>query len=98
MKQKILRPNAWKVPGAIPHAQYVAWSRSRAQAHFRNEEWHLTFEEFQQVWQGYWERRGRGSTEYCMSRDDPERAWAIGNVSCIQRREYLSRQSEYKNA
>lgn len=96
MKSKVLRPKAWKVQGEIPHAQHLAWSRAKAQANYRKEVWLLTFEEFQQVWMGYWHRRGRGSTDYCMSREDPYGAWAIGNVSCIQRREYLCRQNMYK--
>lgn len=97
MKQKVLRPHRWKVQGQIPHDQYVAWSRAKAQAAFRNEQWDLTFEEFQKIWQGYWDQRGRASTDYCMSREDPFGPWTIDNVNCIQRREYLRRQAMYRN-
>lgn len=96
MPRNAPRPHCWKVQGEIPHKQHIAWLRAKAQANYRGEVWLLTFEEFQRVWLGYWELRGRGATDYVMSRDDPEGAWAIGNVSCVRRIDYLSRQSEYK--
>lgn len=90
------RPHVWKVQGEEPHKQYIAWLRAKAQANFRGEVWLLSFEEFQRVWLGYWTRRGRGREEYCLSRDDVDGAWAIGNVACVQRIDYLRRQREYK--
>lgn len=96
MPRSGIRPHCWKVQGEIPHKQHIAWLRAKAQANYRGEVWLLTFEEFQRIWLGYWTQRGRASTDYVMSREDPEGAWAVGNVSCVQRFEYLRRQKEYK--
>ena len=90
------RPHVWKVPGEIPHKQHIAWLRAKAQANYRGEIWLLSFDEFQRIWLGYWDQRGRGATDYVMSREDADGAWAIGNVSCVQRIDYLRRQKEYK--
>ena len=91
------RPHCWKVPGEVPHEQHIAWLRAKAQAVYRGEVWLLTFEEFQTVWLGYWQQRGRSSTSYCLTREDPDGAWAIGNVACIPRIEHLRRQKLYKS-
>lgn len=96
MARSGLRPHTWKHQGEIPHKQHIAWMRAKAQAHYRNEEWSLTLEEFQEVWLGRWTRRGRGTNDYVMSRMDPERGWHMDNVACIERIEYLKRQREYK--
>lgn len=86
------RPHVWKVQGFIPHQQYIAWQRSKAQATYRKEPWDLTFEQFQTAWGPLWERRGRRSGDYCMSRIDNEKAWSPHNVKCIPRIEYLRHQ------
>lgn len=91
------RPHTWKVQGQVPHNQYVAWQKMRAQANFRGEEYLLTFEDFQSLWQTNWDSRGRGSDDYCLTREDPDDAWQIGNVACVTRKEYLARQKHYKS-
>jgi len=83
------RPHVWKVQGEIPHQQYICWLRMKAQADFRGEPWQLSFEEFQQAWQGRWERRGRGKDDYCLTRVNIQTAWAQDNVECIPRIEHL---------
>lgn len=90
------RPHVWKVQGLVPHQQYIAWQRAKAQAAFRDEAWTLTFEQFQTVWCGQWERRGRLRDDYCMTREDSQGAWSIDNVKCIPRLEYLRKQA-YRN-
>ena len=90
------RPHLWKVQGDIPHKQHIAWQRAKAQANYRKEVWLLTFDEFQRLWTPYWHLRGRGTHDYVMSRDDPDGAWALGNVAVIPRIEYLRRQKDYK--
>jgi hypothetical protein len=96
MKTKKLRPHLWIVQGHIPHEQYVAWHRARAQAHFRNEVWDLSFEQFQALWQGRWHLRGRSNTSWCLVREDPDGAWHVSNVDCIPRVEHIRRQALYK--
>jgi hypothetical protein len=83
------RPKCWKVQGEIPHAQYCAWLQMRAQANYRKECWQLTFEDYQQLWLGRWDQKGRGVDDYCLTREDPNGAWCIGNVMCIPRREHF---------
>lgn len=85
------RPNAWKVPGEIPHQQHTAWHRQRAQANYRGEGWTLTFEEFQAIWGSNWTRRGRGADDYCMTRIDDSQPWSLANVECIPRIQHLRR-------
>ena len=90
------RPHCWKVQGEIPHKQYLAWLQMKAQASYRRELWMLPFAEFQQLWLGLWERKGRGIDDYCLTREDPEGAWVLGNVSCIPRHEHFQRSGRYK--
>lgn len=90
------RPHVWKVQGEIPHKQYLAYLQMRAQANFRREIFALSFDEFQRLWMGYWDRKGRGTDDYCLTREDPDGAWIWGNVVCMPRVEHLRRQKFYK--
>jgi hypothetical protein len=90
------RPHVWKVQGEVPHRQYMCFLQMRAQANYRDEPFELTFEDFQEVWNGKWELKGRGSTDYCLTRDDPTGAWVRGNVVCLPRIEHLKRQRLYR--
>ena len=90
------RPHTWKVQGAVPHAQYLAFLQMRAQANYRRETFELSFEDFQQLWRDKWDLKGRGSDDYCLTRDDPDGSWTIDNVSCIPRIDHLRRQKLYK--
>ena len=90
------RPQCWKVPGEIPHAQYCAWSQMRAQANHRKEIFLLSFEDFRQLWLGRWDQKGRGIDDYCLTREDQRGAWVLGNVECIPRHEHLRRSGLYK--
>lgn len=90
------RPHTWKIQGEIPHQQWVAYVKMRAQANFRGEPFLISFEDFQELWQGYWEQRGRAREDYCLAREDHEGAWEKTNIACVQRVEYLRRQVEFK--
>lgn len=90
------RPHVWKVQGKIPHDQYCAFLQMRAQANFRKEKFSLTFEEFQMLWKDKWDMKGRSIDSYCLTREDPDGDWVMGNVSCIPRIEHLRRQKLYK--
>ena len=83
------RPHTWVVQGQVPHEQHTAWHRQRAQAHFRGEDWQLTFEEWQQAWGAKWFQRGRGRDDYCMTRLDPSSAWHPKNIDVVTRLEHL---------
>lgn len=90
------RPHVWKVPGEIPHQQYLAYLQCRAQANYRAESFLLSFADYQQLWQGLWHRKGRGTDSYCLVRIDPEGAWTVSNCECIPRIDHLRRQRLYK--
>ena len=97
MSRTGLRPHTWKVQGEVPHRQYCCWLQMRAQAQYRGEQFLLTFEDFQRLWQQHWDCRGRGSTDYCLTREDPEGAWDIENTRCVERGEHLRRQRLFKS-
>lgn len=90
------RPHCWKVQGELNHSQYLAFLQMRAQASYRKETFNLTFEDFQLLWKDRWDMKGRGSDNYCLTRQDPEGAWDLSNVHCILRLEHLRRQKLYK--
>lgn len=91
MPRKGPRPHIWKVKGERGHDQHIAWMRMKAQANFRGEEFDLTFEDFQLLWDEHWEERGRKSYEYCLTRADSTEPWNATNTICVQRLEYLTR-------
>lgn len=90
------RPHCWKVQGEENHEQYLSWLQMRAQANYRKEVFALSFEDFKLLWAGRWQSKGRGSDSYCLTREDPDGAWIMGNVQCIPRVEHLSRQRLYR--
>lgn len=90
------RPHTWKVQGELNHQQYLAFLQMRAQAQFRGETFALSFEDFQQLWLGHWDQKGRGSGQYCLTRKDPKGKWTLDNVVCMPRIEHLRRQKLYK--
>lgn len=91
MPKKGLRPHTWKYKDPREREQNLSYMRMKAQAHFRKEEFSLSFEEFQSLWQEHWDERGRGSKEYCLTRNDSTLPWDADNTICVQRIEYLRR-------
>ena len=84
------RPNAWIVKDPEQHRKYLPWLRAKAQASFRGEKWTLSFKQFNELWGGLWDLRGRSSTDYCMTRLDPTKAWTVKNCVIVTRAESLS--------
>ena len=82
------RPQTW-ITGTDPltHEQYTAWLKHRAQAHFRNEEYSLTFEDWSWFWNqdDRWSRRGRSGTSLCLTRIDHSEPWSRSNCLIITR-------------
>jgi hypothetical protein len=86
----------------ILHSQRLAFLRSRAQAKYREEEWHLTVEEFFWIWRDpeVWATRSRKSTNgpksngcmgYVLTRKDMNKAWSLPNTEIVTRKEQLTR-------
>jgi hypothetical protein len=85
-------PHRWRVgPDDLRHDMFRAWHCHRAQAIFRGEDYALTFEDFEQAWDGLWFHRGRHKDALVMTRRDDELPWCRGNIEIIPRKERLKR-------
>ena len=74
----------------------MSWLRMKAQAKYRNEGWDLTWEQYQEVWEGKWHMKGRGSDQLCLTRIDWAGPWNINNISIVFRLEHLRRQCKQR--
>jgi hypothetical protein len=92
------RPHVWIIKDPELHQLYDPFLKARSQANFRGETWALNFEEFAGLWKGLWQFRGRASTDFCMTRQDPEGAWDPKNAVVISRRESLQLSRAYREA
>lgn len=71
---------------------------SRSQARYRGQEWHLTREEFFDLWgqNDNWAYKGRAVDDLTLSRLDMSGAWEISNVEITTRLEMLKREALFK--
>jgi len=60
----------------------IIYTRQKCMAKYRGIDFHLSFDEWNDIWQasGKWNERGRGKGKYCMSRVNDTGAYAVGNV------------------
>lgn len=64
----------------------IAWSRSHAQARFRNELWELSWEDFLDFWnEDRWPQRGRTRNNLVMIRKNPDQSWSSSNCCIVDR-------------
>lgn len=92
-------PQRWCTgPDPQRHDQYIAFLKSRAQAHFRGEQWELTFEQFEFLWNqdGAWLQRGRASDDLLMTRREFTEPWSQENCYIELRRTHLQRHCQLK--
>lgn len=90
-------PHRWlSGPDPLRHTQYIAWLRAKAQANFRGEQWLLSFEDFEQIWNqdGSWHQRGRAAEDLLMTRLDASQAWSKENCYLEERRRHLQRHAK----
>jgi hypothetical protein len=87
------RPDTWVYPGdRAASDKHRAWSRAKAQANFRKEEWLLE----EQYWMNdlwpehLWKRRGRSSDGLGITRWDREKAWTPENTFIVTRRGHVA--------
>ena len=74
------RPWVWKWgPDPVRQAMNQACSRSKAQAHFRGEEWKIAFEDYEYLWKGKWSQRGRTTNALMLCRKDNTKPWSRAN-------------------
>jgi hypothetical protein len=83
-----------KYPGKIEGEKRLVFLRMRAQAVYRDEEWAITWEQFQKIWpDDLWDQRGRSSNCLVLTRKDLDGPWVKHNVHIIQRAQQLSKMS-----
>lgn len=70
----------------------LSYNRMKAQAKFRKEAWDLTWDEYQNIWEGKWHLRSSMKGGLCLTRIDWEGAWHIDNVSLTDRETHWARQ------
>jgi len=70
------------------------YSRMKAQAKFRMQEFNLTPQEYMKLWDdsGVKEHCGSKPHQYCMVRKDPIEAWSYNNCIIVPRRMHLKKQ------
>jgi hypothetical protein len=87
----------WKTgPDPELHRQYIAYIRHRAQAHHRGEQYELTWEDWQWLWQGHWHHRGRHAHNMVLTRIAWRGPWSRENCMTVSRRTQVYRQLEKK--
>jgi hypothetical protein len=84
-------PHLQKYPGLLKEIR-LAYCRMRAQAKFRSESWDLSWEEFQQLWDGQWHLRGREVMSLCLTRHNWSGPWNMDNTHVVTRLEHLRMQ------
>jgi hypothetical protein len=78
----------------------LSYCRMKAQAKFRQKQgrpgegWHLTWEEYQKLWEGLWHLRGTTKESYVLTKRDQELDWTVDNVEVCPRLEQWRRQSK----
>jgi len=71
----------------------VTWTRSKAQARARGEQWMIDWEDYYYIWtvNGDVLNKGRSQTSLCLARLDPKAPWTVGNVQIEPRSQHLKR-------
>lgn len=71
----------------------LTWTRSKAQARLRGEEWLIDWEDYYYLWTRNedYKKKGRGSNSVCLGRIDTQGPWSVDNVILGDRSEHLSR-------
>jgi len=91
------RPDLWKHgPDPLLRDMNLQYSRAKAQAKFRGETWQLTFEDWVEVWQGNWHRRGRHATSLLCNRINPQQPWSPDNIHLVDRYDHHTHQMKQK--
>ena len=92
--------NTIRLPYTDPfeRERYYAFTKHRAQAHYRREEYDLTHDDWCELWdRETFLQRGRGIDDLCLSRKDHTGAWCRENVHIVPRREHLKRNGEFRS-
>lgn len=85
-------PNKWVTgPDPLRHEKYYAYLKHKSQATYRNEEYKLSWPEWEEIWSNDedWWNRGRGSHDICLAKLDRAKPWEWDNVKLMKRIDYL---------
>lgn len=71
--------------------QILKYHRQCCQARFRGEQWdpEFTYEQWWEIWEPEWHRRGRQADDLIMVRIDIHQPWSRKNVELMVRRDWL---------
>lgn len=97
-KNAIIRPTAYKV-GTCPlrRDKRYAWLRHKAQCKFRNEEYNISWEDWENIWSDEdFLKRGRGIDDLCLMKVEIDGDWSVANTQVIRRLDQLQRNTEYR--
>lgn len=93
-RQRFIDPSS---PQGQERERYYAWAKHRSQAHYRNESYSLSSEDWNLLWtEELWQQRGRHTDSIVLSRIDPLLPWSRNNVEFITRREQLRRSGQMR--
>jgi len=93
-------PEKWVTgPDPLRHEKYYAYLKHKSQAQYRNEEYKLTWAEWEAIWidDDVWFSRGRGRNDICLAKLDRSKPWEWDNVSLMKRIDYLRMPREFKD-
>ena len=90
----------WYYKDDFSHARHYGFLKTRTSVKTRGENWQLSIEEYFQLWndEDKWNRRGKNSDSYVLTRRDRDRDWTFDNCEVILRRTLLSRTRHGKYA
>lgn len=79
-------------PDELTHEKFYAWHKHRSQANYRQEEYYLTFDDWQQLWpDDKFLNRGRETSCFVLTRIEREGPWSIANCEVVTRYDQLKR-------
>lgn len=86
------RPHQWRSgPDPALRPVFRAFVQCRNQAQWRGEDWELSWEQWRDIWHGWWHLRGRGSDSVCITRKNCDLPWQASNVILITRHQHGTR-------
>lgn len=89
-------PSVWKTgPDPARRELYYAFLKHRSQAVYRQEDYSLTWEAWETMWEGCWLQRGKLSDNLILGRVNWDRGWHEDNVEIMTRRTHFDIRKAY---
>ncbi len=76
------------------------WQNQMTQCKFRGEEYHITWEEYRDLWleNDRWQQKGTTSSSTVMWRIDKTQPWSVTNIEFMTRTEQLKQKKTRKKS